>query len=173
MRLALAALVIIAAAGPLWNPPLAAMKTQAPIAILIDDGWAAAAAWDARLRTAEDIIARAENDHRAVALIPLVRRTARHLVRARPVRRACGCNRSSRCRTRVDRSEALPAIRRFLADARDVEVVWLSDAIDLGRGAEFVKKLAQMLEARPVTIVVRRHSGNRSRSPRPTMPPAR
>jgi hypothetical protein len=71
MRLALAALVIIAAAGPLWNPPLTAMKTRAPIAILIDDGWAAAAAWDARLRTADDIISRAENDHRAVALIPL------------------------------------------------------------------------------------------------------
>ena len=43
----------------------------------------------------------------------------------------------------VDRSEALPAIRRFLADARDVEVVWLSDATDVGHGAEFVKNLAQ------------------------------
>jgi len=71
MRLLLAALVIIAAAGPQWNPPLATMKARAPIAIMIDDGWAAAATWDARLRTADDIIARAESDHRAVALIPL------------------------------------------------------------------------------------------------------
>jgi hypothetical protein len=71
LRLSLAALVIIAAAGPLWNPPLAATTSRAPIAILIDDGWAAAATWDARLRTAEDIITRAENDRRAVALVPL------------------------------------------------------------------------------------------------------
>ena len=71
MRLALAALVIIAAAGPLWHPPLATTKSRAPIAILIDDGWAAAATWDARVRTADDIIARAEDDRRAVALIPL------------------------------------------------------------------------------------------------------
>src|ERR1700677_1110929 len=71
MRLALAALVIIAAAGPLWHPPLATTKTQAPIAILIDDGWAAAAAWDARVRTADDIVARADDDRRAVALVPL------------------------------------------------------------------------------------------------------
>ncbi len=71
MRLALAALVIIAAAGPLWHPPLATTKTSAPVAILIDDGWTAAATWDARVRTADDIIARAEDDRRAVALIPL------------------------------------------------------------------------------------------------------
>ena len=47
LRLTLAALVIIAAAGPLWNPPLAT-STAAPLALLIDDGWAAAATWDAR-----------------------------------------------------------------------------------------------------------------------------
>src|SRR5215468_3174419 len=64
IRLALAALVIIAAAGPMWNRPLTATKTRAAVAILIDDGWAAAATWDARLRTADDIIARADSDRR-------------------------------------------------------------------------------------------------------------
>ena len=34
------------------------------MAILIDDGWTAAATWDARLRTADEIIARAEADSR-------------------------------------------------------------------------------------------------------------
>ena len=71
LRLVLAGLVIIAAAGPLWNPPLTTMTSHAPLAILIDDGWSAAATWDARLRTATDVIARAENDHRAIALVPL------------------------------------------------------------------------------------------------------
>src|SRR6516165_5240483 len=33
MRLLLAALVIIAAAGPLWNPPVATTTSHAPIAI--------------------------------------------------------------------------------------------------------------------------------------------
>ncbi len=61
LRLTLAALVILAAAGPLWNPPLATSQAAAPLALLIDDGWAAAATWDARLRTADDIIARAES----------------------------------------------------------------------------------------------------------------
>ena len=152
MRLLLAALVIIAAAGPQWNPPLATMKARAPIAIMIDDGWAAAATWDARLRTADDIIARAESDHRAVALIPLSEgirdisfatagsaRVRLHQIKPAP--------------HTVDRTEALPAISRFLADAHDVELIWLSDGIDLGRGGEFVKDLAQTLDNRAMTIV--------------------
>src|SRR5215470_7740178 len=39
--------------------------------LLIDDGFAAAATWDARLRTTEDLIARADADGRGVALAPL------------------------------------------------------------------------------------------------------
>jgi len=152
MRLLLAGLVIIAAAGPLWNPPLATITTRAPIAILIDDGWAAAAAWDARLRTAEDIIARAENDHRAVALVPLSEGT-RDISFA-----AAG---SARVRLQlikprphtVDRTEALPAIARFLAATPEVELIWLSDAVDLGRGADFVQGLAPLLNTRAMTIV--------------------
>jgi hypothetical protein len=152
MRLALAALVIVAAAGPLWNPPLATLKAGAPIAILIDDGWTAAANWDARLRTADDIIARAENDHRAVALIPLsegVRdisfatagsaRVRLHQIKPKP--------------HTIERTEALPAIARFLGEARDVDLIWLSDAVDLGHGAEFVKGLTQTLGDRTMTIV--------------------
>ena len=71
LRLTLAALVIIAAAGPLWNPPVATSASKAPLAILIDDGFPAAGTWDARMRTAEDLIARADADNRGVALIPL------------------------------------------------------------------------------------------------------
>ena len=51
LRLALTALVIIAAAGPQWNPSVATSGGRAPLALLIDDGWAAAATWEARIRT--------------------------------------------------------------------------------------------------------------------------
>jgi hypothetical protein len=152
MRLALAALVIIAAAGPLWNPPLATTKTRGPIAILIDDGWTAAATWDARLRTADDVIARAENDHRAVALVPLSEGT-RDISFATPASARVRLHRIKPQPYTVERAEPQPAIARFLADTRDVELIWLSDAIDLGGGAEFVKGLAQMLDNRPLTIV--------------------
>ena len=60
LRLLLAALIILAAAGPLWNPPLAANDRTAPLLIMLDDGWSAASAWDARLSTADEMAARAE-----------------------------------------------------------------------------------------------------------------
>jgi len=161
MRLVLAGLVIIAAAGPLWNPPLTTVTSHAPLAILIDDGWSAAATWDARLRTAGDVIGRAENDHRAIALVPLsegVRdisfttagsaRVQLQLIRPKPYT--------------VDRMDALPALTRFLNATRDVEVVWLSDAIDLGRGADFVKALAPVLDTRATTIVTGGIAGARA-----------
>ena len=71
LRLLLAALIILAAAGPLWNPPVASSDRGAPLLILVDDGWAAAASWDARLRAADEMIARAEADGRGVAVLPL------------------------------------------------------------------------------------------------------
>ena len=39
LRLALATLVILAAAGPLWNPAADATRTTSPLALLIDDGY--------------------------------------------------------------------------------------------------------------------------------------
>ncbi len=152
LRLTLAALIIIAAAGPLWHPPLAATQSRAPIAILIDDGWAAAATWDARVRTADDIISGAADDRRAVALISLSDGTrdisfepadsARvRLHQMKPVPQT------------IAREDALPAIGRFLAAAGDVELVWLSDGTDLGRGSAFIKAVAQLIGRRPVTVV--------------------
>ena len=72
LRLTAAALVILAAAGPIWNPQAGlAGGTSAPLVILLDDGWSAAASWDARIRAADELIANADNDRRGVALVPL------------------------------------------------------------------------------------------------------
>ena len=161
IRLALAALVIIAAAGPMWNPPLAATKTRAPVAILIDDGWAAAATWDARLRTADDIIARADSDRRAVALVPLSEGT-RDISFATAAAARVRLHQIKPKPHTVDRTEALPAITRFIGEAHDVEMVWLADGIDLGHGADFVKGLAQTIEQRPLTIVAGGLAGARA-----------
>src|SRR3984957_7642037 len=131
MRLVLAALVIVAAAGPLWHPPLAGTKTRAPVAIMIDDGWAAAATWEARLRTADDIIARAEDDRRAVALVPLSE-GPRDISLAPAGSARVRLHQLKPVPQTIDRSESLPSLSRFLTGAPDAELVWLSDGVDLG-----------------------------------------
>src|ERR1700757_2781449 len=71
LRLAAAALVILAAAGPIWNPQTGVAGTTSPLMILLDDGWSAAASWDSRIRAADELIANADTDRRGVALVPL------------------------------------------------------------------------------------------------------
>ena len=152
LRLTLAALVIIVAAGPLWHPPVETASAQAPLAILIDDGFPAAGSWDARLRTAEDLIARAEADNRGVALVPLAepsrdisfQTAAAARVRLRQIKPKPYA---------VQRSDALPALGRFLDATNDVELVWLCDGIDLGGGNEFAAALGRLAGTRTLTVV--------------------
>ncbi len=152
LRLSLAALVIFAAAGPLWNPPLATANKAAPLMILLDDGWAAASTWDARLRTADELIARAEADGRGVAVLPLSE-TARDVSM-----QVAGAARVQIKQLKpkphaVDRVEALPLIERFLKTTPDLDIVWLSDGVDLGKGANFVEGLKNIIGTRSLTVV--------------------
>jgi hypothetical protein len=152
LRLALAALIIVAAAGPLWHPPVATTKTRAPLAMLIDDGWPAASTWEARLRTANDIIMRAAEDRRAVALIPLSqgpRDISLETAESARVR----LHQMEPVPYRVDRAETLPSLSRLLSTNPESELVWLSDGIDLGNGASFVSSLQQTFAAHPLTII--------------------
>jgi hypothetical protein len=152
LRLALAATIIIAAAGPLWHPPLAATKTQAPLAILFDDGWTAASTWDARLRTADDIIMRAADERRAVALLPLSQ-GARDISLETADSARVRLQQIKPVPYRIDRAETLPSLARFLSTNPEIELVWLSDGIDLGNGAAFVTNLEQTVGQHALTIV--------------------
>ncbi len=152
LRLVLAALIIVAAAGPLWHPPVATTKTRAPLAMLIDDGWTAASTWEARLRTADDIMMRAAEDRRAVALIPLSqgpRDISLETAESARVR----LHQMEPVPYRVDRAETLPSLSRLLSTNPESELVWLSDGIDLGNGATFVNSLQQTFAAHPLTII--------------------
>jgi hypothetical protein len=152
LRLSLAALVIIAAAGPLWNPPIAASDRGAPLLVMIDDGWAAAAAWSERLRTADELIARAAADNRGVALLPLSR-SARDISLQVADAARVQMKEFKPQPYSIDRSAALPLISRFLDKAPDVGVVWLSDGIDLGKASQFIAGLKRIIGKHPLTIL--------------------
>jgi hypothetical protein len=152
LRLTLAALVIIAAAGPLWRPPVETAASKAPLALLIDDGFPAAGTWDARMRTADDLMARAEADDRGVALIRLSEPT-RDISLETPAAARVRLKQMRPQPYAVERADALPALGRFLDAKPDVEIVWLSDGVDLGGGSEFVAALGRLVGTRPMTVI--------------------
>jgi hypothetical protein len=152
LRLALAALVILAAAGPMWNPPVSTATRDAPLLLLLDDGWSAASTWDTRLAAAQDLIARAQADRRGVALLPLsdsIRDISLETADAAAARLRLVKPKPHV----VDRAGALPAISRFVAATKEVDVVWLADGVALGGDDPFAAGLARLVERRPVTVV--------------------
>ena len=152
LRLTLATLVILAAAGPLWNPAADVVRSTSPLAILIDDGFSAAGSWDARTRTADDLINRAETDGRGVALIPLSE-TGREIGFETPGAARVRLKQIKPKPYAVQRSDALPGLTRFYGATADVETVWLSDGVDVGGGPEFVAALGRVIGTRTMSVI--------------------
>ncbi len=151
LRLTAAALVILAAAGPIWNPQTGVGGSKAPLVILLDDGWSAASSWDTRIKAADELIANADNDRRGVALVPLSE-PARDITlmpggTARVALRQLAPKPHS-----IERVETLPAIDRLLKATGDAEIAWLSDGVDTGRGTEFLDGLGKTIGDRKLTV---------------------
>jgi hypothetical protein len=152
LRLTAAALVILAAAGPIWNPQAGlAGANNAPLVILLDDGWSAAASWDSRVRAADELIANADNDRRGVALIPLSE-PARDVTLMTGGTARVALRQFAPKPWAVERVETLPAIERFLKATGNSEIAWLSDGVDSGRGPEFLEGLSKIIGDRSLTI---------------------
>jgi len=151
LRLAAAALVIFAAAGPVWNPQTGLAGNKAPLMILLDDGWSAASSWEARIRAADELIANADSDRRGVALVPLSEPT-RDITMMTAGAARVALRQIEPKPYSIDRVDTLATIDRFLKGAGDVEIAWLSDGVDTGRGPEFVEGLGKTIGDRTLTI---------------------
>ena len=68
LRLLLAALLILALAGPIWNPE-PEIKGKGPLVLVVDDGWAAFPSWKERVQAMERFTERAIRQNREVVLV--------------------------------------------------------------------------------------------------------
>jgi Domain of unknown function (DUF4159)/Aerotolerance regulator N-terminal len=151
IRLAAAALLIFAAAGPIWNPKTGLAGHSSPLVILLDDGWSAASSWDSRIRAADELIANADSDRRGVALVPLSEPNRDITILAAGAARVALRQLTPKPYS-IDRVETLTTLDRFLKATGDADIAWLSDGIDTGRGTEFVEGLGKTVGERRLTI---------------------
>ena len=151
LRLLAAALVILAAAGPIWNPQSGLAGSSAPLVILLDDGWSAASSWDMRIKAADELIANADNDRRGVALVPLSE-PARDITMMPAGTARVALRQLSPKPYSIERVETLPTIERFLKATGNCEIAWLSDGVDTGRGGEFLEGLSKTTGDRTLTV---------------------
>src|SRR5882762_10300126 len=116
LRTVLAALVVAALAHPVLNPQ-SRLAGTGPVALVIDDGWAAARDWSRRQAMATDILAEAEREDRQIILV-----TTAPLA-------------SDDRATALKRLEAMPL-------PQGAATVWIGDGIEEGGGAALAAYLA-------------------------------
>ncbi|MCU0819544.1 MAG: DUF4159 domain-containing protein [Beijerinckiaceae bacterium] len=127
MRLALAAAVILAVAGPRWQPNATALPGgSGPLVLMIDDGWAAAGDWKTRMDRAAAVLA--EEPSRAIIL--LTASDDRPEAQPEPARTALakvmGLSPKS---WRPDRETMLVTAERLLDADPQAGALWLSDGV--------------------------------------------
>lgn len=155
LRLALAAALILAVAGPVWNPATSGLPASGPLVLVVDNGFAAAHDWDERMALAEERIRSAERQRRPVAVVGLADRpdTVEALAPGAAMERLRALAPQPHV---ADRPSHLPTLRAFLSDAADAEIVWISDGIAVGTDT-FAAGLGEALAGRAEAITVYRN----------------
>ncbi len=152
LRLAIAAAIVLAMAGPIWNPPPPGLGGSGPLAVLIDDGFAAAPDWDTRVAAAAERLGEAGRAGRPAALVALSD-GPRALV---PGTAATALDRLRALKPApflVDRAAAMPALRDFAAAHPDADAVWIADGLENGGARAFAETLGKLGLAHPATVL--------------------
>ena len=149
LRMAVAALIILAMAQPLWNS-LASLAGSGPLLVVIDDGWAAAPTFDQRIAFARQRLDTAARSGRVVAIKPLSEG-------ARDIEPLDAAEIEGRLRSLAPqpyeppRADSMPAIEQFLAREPKTDVLWIADGVELGGASSFAARLASL--SRSVEVV--------------------
>ncbi|MEJ8472716.1 DUF4159 domain-containing protein [Roseibium algae] len=152
LRLTLAALLILALAGPIWRPAKEVTTGDGTLWMLLDNGWMSARDWTTQVETAERLLALSEASGQPVLfaataegpnqpLTPSDAATALEHLRALEPRPWA-----------TYRSELTTALRKSAATSPPSAVIWLSDGTQSSEGNLFQADLAAIVKEAPITI---------------------
>ncbi|HUG61048.1 MAG TPA: DUF4159 domain-containing protein [Methylomirabilota bacterium] len=171
IRLLLAALVILALAGPTFRPEAAMTSGSGPVWLLVDNGYSSAPDWEARLATAEGVVAEAAEAGRPVLVAATADGLSRDIAAASPEearrRLAAIAPRS----WSPDHAEFADALSGAAAANAPGDIVWVAEPADDGSGAAFAANLAALAPSAgiavagadappPVAVVAVAHDGD-------------
>ena len=166
LRMALAALAVLAMAGPVLTPSGAPAAKNGPLLLLIDDGWPAAADWTLRVQAAESRLEAAGREGQPAAVLAFSEPPAEALA-AQDASTALARLRAIKPKAFLPaRAAAFDAIAAFMKAHPDAQVVWLTDALEDADGAGFAARLAALApeteilrDPRPVQVIASADNG--------------
>ena len=146
LRLALAAAVIVALAGPAFKPTSQEAPGNGPLLLVIDNGWASAPGWQNMIDTAHRVVRLAEQASRPIAL----------LATAEPANQQLSPTDANSIRRRLDalvprpwvvnRAGLAAALTEAAAATAFGGVAWLSDGLGDDESAAFARALADRVD---------------------------
>ena len=142
LRMAIAALVILAVAHPYYAPGRTAAIDRTPLLLVVDDGWAAAENWSKRQAALQDIIDEARGAGAAVSLAtttPTLR--PQGLAAADPAEIAARIAALAPRALAPDRPATLKALQDAFGKSAALRVIWLSDGLGPEPAAAFAAGL--------------------------------
>jgi hypothetical protein len=146
LRLAIAACIILAMAGPIFSPAASTPIGKAPLLLALDDGWPTAPSWERRLNRAASIAEDATRAGAPVALLlmsqgavePALEEGAKAVERLRSARPMPFA---------PDRAAAAARASAFAKAHRDARILWIADGLEQGGAKEFAHALQEAAKA--------------------------
>ncbi len=141
LRLLVAALIILAMAGPLWNPPAATLAGKGPLLVVLDDGFASAPSWDTRIAAATERLTEAGRGGRPAA-VATMSEGSREIVPGTALEATERLRASKPVPYLPERSSTRGAVLSFVRAYADADVVWIADGLENGGSRSFAEALA-------------------------------
>ncbi|MCB1514734.1 MAG: DUF4159 domain-containing protein [Hyphomicrobiaceae bacterium] len=158
IRLAAAALVILALAEPVRNPTREGpLKGSGPVVVMIDNGWSSATRWSEHRAMAERVIDTAEAEGRPVIILPtaLQSKTFKIALEA-PAKARSTLAALSPMPYAPQRTRALDAVSAVLDKTTGASIAWLADGIAHAEEAEttaLMQRLASIAPGDRLTVI--------------------
>ncbi|MGE0149382.1 MAG: DUF4159 domain-containing protein [Parvibaculaceae bacterium] len=155
LRLALAALLILAVAHPFLSPNDAPRLAGNPLLVVVDDSWAAAKDWDTRLAVLQDLTASAQQAGVPVAVASTAPRS--RPADLAPQTAADALSRITALEPKAlqpDRLDLLERLRQAYRDSTGLSIIWLSDGLDHGSAGAFAQGLLGLAGGRASLEVI-------------------
>ena len=151
LRLLLAALLIVALAGPTLRASDENAPGEGPLLVILDNGWAAAADWPTLRDAALTIVGIAENDNRPVALVATAEDPGQMIAPSQADQVADRIQALAPQPFAPDYQSLLPQLETIAATAGFGGAAWLSDGLG-GPGPEALAILLQEAINGPIAI---------------------
>jgi hypothetical protein len=141
LRLVLVGLLILAMAGPVWNPEEKRLAGDGPVLLVLDNGWASGNSWEEHRRSALALVDEAAQAQRTVILMETARPGGESLEALDPDTAKSRIEGMENRALRPDHATVAQAVRRAVAEQAPGSVFFLSD----GLGRPGTEALAQAI----------------------------